>query len=70
MSIALLTNGRQWRLIYAGTDFDAWCEWDISLWFEEGYPSGQLTALRVLLNPGTLSSLSKSENPLLLKAIL
>ena len=70
MSVALLTNGRQWRLIYAGADFDAWCEWDISLWFEEGYPSGQLTALRVLLNPETLSSLSKSENPLLLKAIL
>ncbi|MGV2335364.1 MAG UNVERIFIED_CONTAM: hypothetical protein LVR18_15025 [Planctomycetaceae bacterium] len=29
--LALLTNGRQWRLIFAGLDFDAWCEWDTEL---------------------------------------
>src|SRR4051794_103355 len=34
--LALLTNGRQWRLVFAGLDFDAWCEWDVELWFEEG----------------------------------
>ena len=28
LKIALLTNGRQWRLIHAGADYDAWCEWD------------------------------------------
>ncbi|HRX85680.1 MAG TPA: hypothetical protein P5572_11745, partial [Phycisphaerae bacterium] len=33
--LALLTNGQQWRLIFAGLDFDAWCEWDVDLWFEE-----------------------------------
>src|SRR5690606_34817354 len=27
--IALLTNGHQWRLVHAGADYDAWCEWDI-----------------------------------------
>ena len=27
--LAVLTNGRQWRLIFAGLDFDAWCEWDV-----------------------------------------
>lgn len=43
--IALLTNGRQWRLIHAGSDYSAWCEWDIDLWFEEGKPSLQVTAL-------------------------
>ncbi|MCT7973670.1 Eco57I restriction-modification methylase domain-containing protein [Laspinema olomoucense] len=47
--IALLTNGRQWRLMYAGVDYDAWCEWDIDLWFEEGKPGLQVTALRLLL---------------------
>ncbi len=24
--LALVTNGRQWRLVFAGLDFDAWCE--------------------------------------------
>jgi hypothetical protein len=47
--IALLTNGYQWRLINAGADYDAWCEWDINFWFEEGQPGPQVTALRLLL---------------------
>lgn len=50
--LALLTNGRQWRLLFAGLDFDAWCEWDAELWFEEGQLSPQVTALRTLLQPG------------------
>ncbi len=49
--LAVLTNGRQWRLIFAGLDFDAWCEWDVELWFEEGALSAQVTALRTLLSP-------------------
>lgn len=52
--IALLTNGRQWRLIHAGVDYDAWCEWDIDLWFEEGKPGLQVTALRLLLGQQAL----------------
>src|SRR5690606_28114539 len=54
--IALLTNGREWRLIYAGPDHEAWCEWDSARFFEEGAPSAQVTALRALLNRDTLSS--------------
>ena len=49
--LALVTNGRQWRLIFAGLDYDAWCEWDLDLWFEEGDLSSQVTALRILLQP-------------------
>ncbi len=49
--LAVLTNGRQWRLVFAGLDFDAWCEWDADLWFEEGGLSPQVTALRTLLQP-------------------
>ena len=52
--IALLTNGRQWRLIHAGTDYDAWCEWDIDLWFEEGQPGVQVAALRLLFGHSSL----------------
>ena len=56
--IALLTNGLQWRLIYAALDAEAWCEWDIDFWFEEGAPSGQILALRYLLRPAALTATS------------
>ena len=49
--LALLTNGRQWRLIFAGLDIDAWCEWDADLWLEEGELSPQVDALRTLIQP-------------------
>ena len=49
--LALVTNGRQWRLLFAGLDYDAWCEWDLDLWFEEGELSAQVNALRTLLQP-------------------
>ncbi len=53
--IAVLTNGRQWRLIHAGPDYEAWCEWDTDLWFEQGEPGPQLLALRLLLGAAALS---------------
>jgi hypothetical protein len=53
--IALLTNGVQWRLIHAGPDYDAWCEWDIALWFEQGEPSDQVRALLHLLSATALT---------------
>ncbi|MDP0947168.1 hypothetical protein, partial [Klebsiella pneumoniae] len=49
--LALLANGRQWRLIFAGLDFDAFAEADADLFFEEGGPAPQLEALRTLLQP-------------------
>ena len=48
--IALLTNLFQWRLVYAGMDFDAWVQWDTDLWFEEGKTSAQLEAMRILIS--------------------
>lgn len=68
--LALVTNGRQWRLVHAGQDYDAWCEWDIDLWFEEGQPGAQAMAWRQLLNCESLSALSASANSVLLSAIL
>lgn len=53
-SLALVTNGRQWRLVHAGTDYDAWCEWDIDLWFNEGQPSEQTVIWQTLLNRNNL----------------
>ncbi len=51
LPVALLTNGRQWRLVHAGLDYEAACEWDTELWFSEGEPSLQLYGLRVLFQP-------------------
>ena len=68
--LAVLTNGRQWRLIFAGLDFDAWCEWDLELWFEEGVLSAQVTALRTLLSPVLWTPSVKDAPFPLLEAIL
>ena len=49
--LALVTNGRQFRLVFAGLDFDASCQWDLRLWFQEGELAPQVAALRSLLRP-------------------
>ncbi|MGE0023683.1 MAG: hypothetical protein AB7S70_08655, partial [Hyphomicrobium sp.] len=54
-SLALLTNGWQWRLIHASLDAEAFAEWDVGLWFEEGEPGPQVAALRALLDRERLS---------------
>lgn len=68
--LAILTNGRQWRLIFAGLDFDAWCEWDVDLWFEEGALSSQVDALRTLLSPQLWTPTAPDAQAPLLQAIL
>jgi hypothetical protein len=68
--LALITNGRQWRLIFAGLDFDAWCEWDVDLWFEEGELSPQVQALRTLLSPQAWSPAADDQPGPLLQAVL
>jgi len=68
--LALLTNGRQWRLLFAGLDFDAWCEWDAELWFEEGALSPQVTILRTLFQPALWTPPAADESAPLLAAIL
>ena len=69
--VALLTNGQQLRLIHAGADYDAFCEWDIDQWFEEGAPGPQVDALRHLLGRAalTIRDTGEDRSPLL-RAIL
>ena len=67
--LALLTNGLQWRLLFAGLDYDAWCEWDLESWFDEGELGPQVTALRTLLNPELWTPESRGEPSRLLQAI-
>jgi hypothetical protein len=54
LKIGLLATEKQWRLVYAGTDFDASCEWSLENWFEAGEPALQAQALRRLLNPDAI----------------
>ena len=68
--LALVTNGRQWRLVHAGQDYEAWCEWDIDLWFVEGLPGPQVTAWRHLLSQDALAAPTAKGESTLLGAIL
>ena len=67
--LALLTNGREWRLLFAGLDYEAWCQWDLDLWFDEGELSPQVTALRTLLSPDLWIPETEGAAPPLLQAI-
>ena len=69
-AVAMLTNGRQFRLIHAGLDYDAWAEWDTELWFEEGAPGLQVTAMRALLAPEAIIPPAAEQPSPLVAAIL
>ncbi|HKM83961.1 MAG TPA: hypothetical protein VJY15_23765 [Candidatus Acidoferrum sp.] len=49
--LALITNGYQWRLVFAGLDYEAFCEWDVDSWFDEGTSSPELNGFRAILAP-------------------
>jgi len=49
--LGLLTNGLQFRLVYAGLDFESWCEWESERWFEDSEGTEELLGLRQLLFP-------------------
>jgi len=68
--LALLTNGRQWRLVFAGLDIDAWCEWDSDLWLEEGELAPQVQALRTLVQPALWTPSAEGERAVLERAVL
>ena len=67
--LALLTNGRQWRLLFAGLDYEASCEWDLDSWFEEGGLAPQVETLRTLLSPELWTPEATGTDPPLLRAI-
>jgi len=33
--LGILTNGHQFRLVFAGIDYDCWTEWESDRWFED-----------------------------------
>jgi hypothetical protein len=63
--LGLLTNGRQFRLIYAGLDFESWCEWESDRWFDDGEGGEELAGLRLLLSPDSLKPAREGVSALL-----
>jgi len=66
--LGLLTNGSQFRLVYAGLDFESWCEWEAERWFEDEDGSDELAGLRLLLAPDSVKP-GDTGSPFLLEAI-
>jgi hypothetical protein len=63
--LGLLTNGHQFRLVYAGLDFESWCEWESDRWFDDGEGTEELNGLRQLLSPESLKPVKEGTSSLL-----
>jgi hypothetical protein len=63
--LGLLTNGSQFRLVYAGIDFESWCEWESDRWFDGGDGTEELDGLRQLLSPESLKPVKSGVSGLL-----
>jgi len=59
--LGLVTNGTQWRLVWADTDSLAWAEWEADRWLDADHLSGELAVLRQVLSPATLARPEKGE---------
>jgi hypothetical protein len=66
LPLALLSNGRQWRLIWADTDNTAWAEWDADRWLDADQLSPEVLLLRRILSPLSLGRAATPLSPLLL----
>ena len=67
--LALVTNGHQWRIIFAGLDYDAWAEWELEQWQAEGRFSDEFDAFRALISPSLWMAPEKGQTCPLLTAI-
>lgn len=63
--LGLLTNGQQFRLVYAGLDFESWCEWESDRWFDDGEGTEELCGLRQLVSPESLKPIKEGVSGLL-----
>ena len=68
IKLAILTNGKQWRIIYAGMDNEAFSEWDIDQWLIGGQASPELNGFVALMTP-TIWIHSDDKDSILLDAV-
>lgn len=65
LPLGVLTNGTQWRLIWADTDSLAWVEWEADRWLAADQLAGEFAVLRRVLSPASLRRGDDSASPLL-----
>lgn len=63
--MGLITNGTQFRLCYAGIDYDAWVEWEIDDWFEQEDLRDRLDGFYSLVGPTSINRSNDQAFPLL-----
>jgi hypothetical protein len=66
LPFGLLTNGREWRFVWADTDSLAWVEWDADRWLDADVLSAPLDVLRRVLSLPALARSGAAHAPLLL----
>jgi len=59
--LGLVTNGREWRLVFADADNLAWVEWAADRWLEGDTLTHTLALLRRVLSPASLSPIAGGE---------
>lgn len=64
----ILTNGYQFRLVYAGMDHDSWAEWDATQWFDED-GGALVTGFIELLGRRATTPFEKEDFPLLQRVL-
>jgi len=65
LPLGVLTNGLQWRLVWADPDSLAWAEWEGERWLAGGQLTGELGVLRRVLSPASLQRAGADSSPLL-----
>ncbi len=53
--LGLVTNGREWRFVFADADNLAWVEWNADRWLEGDSLTHALGLLRLVLSPASLA---------------
>jgi len=64
VQFGVLTNGFQFRLVFAGMDYDCWVEWDASRWFEEENSLSILAGFQALVGKYATYKTDEDEFPL------
>ncbi|MGC9327594.1 MAG: hypothetical protein ACP5I1_08165, partial [Candidatus Hinthialibacter sp.] len=67
--LAVVSNGSQWRIVFAGLDYEAFCEWDVDQWFSEGSVSPEFQGFRALLDPALWTPTEEGKPSPFLEAI-
>lgn len=65
LPLGVLTNGTQWRLIWADIDSLAWAEWEADRWIEADQLSDALRILRHVVSWSSLTRGEADHSPLL-----